>query len=211
MNKMNGKNKCYIYLVRHTKPELNGKKHVCIGKTDIPLSQEGKEHAKQLADYFKDKNIKNIYSSSLKRAVSTAEIIADNKKDVIKRENFSELDVGKWDGLTFDEIKIKYPAEYMERGMDLENYVIQGGESMAMLRERAVKELYEVIDESFGNILIVTHAGVIRAIISSLMEIGIKDTFDFEIAYGSINILALCDNVLTLERVGIQDLSTTIS
>lgn len=204
-------NKRYIYLMRHAKPELSEKKHVCIGKKDIPLSQEGKEHAKKLAKYFLDKNIKNIYSSSLKRAASTAEIIADNKMNIIIRDNFSELDVGKWDGLSFDEIKNKYTTEYAQRGTDLENYVIQGGESMAMLRKRAISELQNAINESLGNILIVTHAGVIRTIISSIMEIAIDNTFDFKIDYGNISILALSDTVLSLDKVGIQELSNAVS
>lgn len=190
-----------IYLVRHCRPEVQDGIHLCIGKKDIPLSERGREHAKQLMGCFLSHNLNSVYSSPLKRAKETADIIANNKFMTIVRNDFAELDIGKWDGLSFEEIKQKYPEEYEERGSNLENYIVEGGESMAVCRERAMSELHKTIDESEGNILIVSHAGVIRTIISSLLHIDIKDTFDYKIGYGNSSLLTFSNGILSLSKV----------
>lgn len=194
-----------IFLIRHCKPEFKDGIKLCIGKSDIPLSNEGIEHAKQLADYFLNININYIYSSPLKRAKKTAEIIAGGRLNVNIKEGFSELNIGKWDGLSFEEIKLRYPEEYKDRGKDIENYIVEGGESMAMCRERAIRELHKTIKESEGNILIVAHAGVIRTIISSLLSISIKETFDYKIDYGSISLVTINENILKFKKIGVTD------
>ncbi len=186
-----------IFLVRHCHPQIN--EGICLGKKDIPLSERGKMEAKILADYLMPKNIEHVYSSPLKRARETAAIISH--KEIIVSDNFSELDMGIWDGLSFEQIKKTYPKEYEDRGKDLENYIVKGGESMSQCRERAMGQLNKVLDESDGNILIVTHAGVIRTIISSLANIRIKDTFDYKINYGSITMINY-DGKYRLVKIG---------
>ena len=140
-----------IFIVRHCHPQIN--EGICLGKKDIHLSEKGKTEAKILADYLLCKNIKHVYSSPLKRAMETAVIISD--KMIVISNNFSELDMGIWDGLSFDEIKRLYPKEYAQRGKDLENYTVKGGESMSHCRNRAMEQLNKTIEESDGNILIV--------------------------------------------------------
>lgn len=190
-----------IYLVRHCRPRLKKGAHMCIGRTDIPLEETGRRQADNLKNYFLGLNLGHIYSSPLKRTKETAEIIAGKNINVVLKNNFAELNMGKWDGLSFDEIRQKYPEEYEERGKDLENYIVEGGESMAMCRKRAMDVLHEVINESEGNILIVTHAGVIRVIISSILHIDIKKTFDYHIEYGNISLLKFNGRVLNLDKI----------
>jgi probable phosphoglycerate mutase len=188
-----------VYLVRHCRPELPSG-HICLGLTDIPLSREGIGQAAKLKSYFSDKNIKAIYSSPLERAKKTAEIIADNKIKVEIKDNFSELNMGKWDGMTFAEIKEKYPEEYAERGKNFENYVVEGGESMSMCRDRALAELRDIINNSRGNTIIVAHAGVNRLIISELTGISIKESFLFQRKYGSIIKLKYDGNIIKADN-----------
>lgn len=191
--------KITVYLVRHCRPELPSG-HICLGLTDIPLSREGIGQAAKLKSYFSDKNIKAIYSSPLERAKKTAEIIADNKIKVEIKDNFSELNMGKWDGMTFAEIKEKYPEEYAERGKNFENYVVEGGESMSMCRDRALAELRDIINNSRGNTIIVAHAGVNRLIISELTGISIKESFLFQRKYGSIIKLKYDGNIIKADN-----------
>ena len=188
-----------VYLVRHCRPELPSG-HICLGLTDIPLSREGIGQAAKLKSYFTDKDIKAIYSSPLERAKKTAEIIADNKIKVEIKDNFSELNMGKWDGMTFAEIKEKYPEEYAERGKNFENYVVEGGESMSMCRDRALAELRDIINNSRGNTIIVAHAGVNRLIISELTGISIKESFLFQRKYGSIIKLKYDGNIIKADN-----------
>jgi alpha-ribazole phosphatase len=192
-----------IYLVRHCRPDL-GDASICIGITDIPLSGEGLRQAEKLKVYFFDKNIKAIYSSPLKRAKETAEIIAANKIKVEIRNNLSELNMGKWDGMTFEEIKQKYPEEYFERGKDFENYRVEGGESMYMCRKRALAELWNIVVNSTGNIIITAHAGVNRLVLSELSGIDIEEGFSLQKEYGTITRLKYDGKNLKIEDVEIH-------
>jgi probable phosphoglycerate mutase len=192
-----------IYLVRHCEPELPSA-DTCLGITDIPLSKKGIKQASKLKSYFSDKDIAAIYSSPLKRAKKTAEIIADSKVKIKNANRFSELNMGKWDGMSFAEIKEKYPEEYVERGKKFESYVVEGGESMSMCRDRALAQLRSIIGSSTGNILIVAHAGVNRLILSELLGISIKESFIFQREYGSIIRLKYDGNILRSDSEEIQ-------
>lgn len=192
-----------IYLVRHCRPDLPDTS-MCIGITDIPLSREGLNQAEALKRYFSDKNINAIYSSPLGRAKETAEIIADNKFKVEIRKNLSELNMGKWDGMTFENIKQKYPQEYFERGENFENYVVEGGESMSMCRKRALAELWNILIHSSGNIIITAHAGVNRLILSELSGTSIKESFSLQKEYGCISRLKYDGKNLKVDDVEIH-------
>jgi len=176
---------------------------MCIGKKDIPLSVNGRKEAKILGEYLTNKNISSVYSSPLKRAKETASIITDVKIHI--RKNIAELDMGIWDGLSFDEIKLRYSKDYEERGNDFENYIVEGGESISNCRKRAMEELYKTIGKSEGNVLIVTHAGVIRSIISAISKISIKETFEYKIGYGSITLLTINNDELKIIKIGDLD------
>lgn len=191
-----------IFLIRHCRPQLPENISVYLGIKDIPLSNEGIKEAEELKKYFLNISLNRIYSSPLIRATQTAEIIADKKTNVIIKDGFSEFNIGKWDGMTFAEIKEEFPIEYEERGKDLENYIVEGGESMSACRSRAMKELYATLHETSGNILIVAHAGVNRAIISKVLGIGIKDSYDFKQEYGSINVLTFNSKILNVLEIG---------
>lgn len=197
-------NELTVYLVRHCKPRLPSDTSMCIGITDIPLSKEGFKQAEKLKGYFLNKNINAIYSSPLIRAKKTAEIIADNKIKVEIKNEFSELNMGKWDGMTFAEIKEKYPEEYAERGRNFEDYIVEGGESMSMCRDRVLEQLRDIVKDTTDNIIIVAHAGINRLIISELLGISIKQSFLYQREYGSIIKLKYEGNILKVDNAEIQ-------
>mgnify|MGYP000879917431 CR=1 FL=1 len=191
-----------IYLIRHCEPQLPEGIPICIGKKDIPLSDFGRKQALDLKEFFSKINISSIYSSPLIRSKETAIIIANEKRNVIVKKDFSEFNIGKWDGMSFGEIKEKYPQEYKDRGENLEHYIVEGGESMAMCRDRALTELMDTIKESIGDIIIAAHAGVNRAILSSILGISIRDSFKYRHEYGSINLLLFDGENLKVDKIG---------
>ncbi len=191
-----------IYLIRHCEPQLPGGIPVCMGKNDIPLSEKGVRQAVELKDYFSRIDISGIYTSPLVRAMQTADIIADGNHHILIKHDLAEYNIGKWDGMSFDEIKEKYPKEYKERGENLENYVVEGGESMAMCRERALPEFLNIVNQSTGNIIIVSHAGVNRIILSHLLEISVMESFSYKHDFGSVNILIYEKESFTIKKIG---------
>jgi probable phosphoglycerate mutase len=173
-----------------------------LGKKEMPLSNNGIKEANQLRKYFSNIKLSCIYSSPLIRSKKTSEIIAGNKFKVEIKNNFSELNMGKWDGMSFAKIKEKYPLEYKLRGENFENYVVEGGESMADCQKRAYEELLRAVGESSGDILIVAHAGVNRTIISKIIGSSIKDSFAFKLEYGSINVLTYDGEKFEVDKIG---------
>lgn len=191
-----------VFLLRHCRPQLPKGISICLGKKDIPLSDDGIIEAERLKEYFSNISLDSIYSSPLMRARHTAEIIADKKMNVKIKKDFSEFNVGKWDGMYFCEIKERFPLEYKERGENIENYIIEGGESMAACQERAIKGLYEILYETSGNVLIVAHLGINIAIISKILGISLKDSFSLKHEYGSINILTFDGEIVKVLKIG---------
>lgn len=188
-----------IYLIRHGEPELGNKKPVCIGQINLPLSDKGIEQARQLKEFFCDKEIDSVFSSSLLRCTQTAEIISDN---IIINKDFREVNVGDWDGMSFEEIKLKYPKEYEARGRDLENYAPNHGESFNTCLQRSRVALQKSIESSEGNIVIAAHAGVNRVLLCWMMNKPLSSMFQLPQPYGCFNIIHYEHSVFNVVEVG---------
>jgi len=108
-----------LLLVRHGNTFEKGQPPVQIGsRTDLPLTNEGRNQAKTVGGFFLSQNIvpKGIYSGSLKRQYESAQIIAKELSlDNLFFPNepaLTEIDYGLWEGLTAEEIAAKWPEEY---------------------------------------------------------------------------------------------------
>lgn len=153
-----------LILIRHGETEWNalGKFQGC---QDISLSKEGIIQAQYLLNRF-GSNFDYIYTSPLKRAIQTAEIISENKKikPIIELE-LREIDFGDWEGLTLKEIQNNYPEKFNQWKNDEVNAPICGGElSMKQASIRAKNALLRIAKKHKGNnIIIVAHGGIIKA------------------------------------------------
>ncbi|TEB10439.1 hypothetical protein Pmgp_02348 [Pelotomaculum propionicicum] len=111
----------------------------------------------------------------------------------VVRKDLREIDMGLWDGLTFDEVRRSYPGEYERRGADIINYRPPGGESFAQCAARVLAALDEILASAHGSILIVGHAGVNRVIVNWAKEIPLKYILKIPQDYGCLNILMSTD------------------
>ena len=146
--------------------------------------------ADRLKAYFSDIKIDKAYTSPLLRCVQTSEIILEGKTiEAIRVDELQEINLGKWEGKSFDYIKDRFPDQYKKRGMNIDCFIPPGGESFKQLQERVMPVFDEIIRSSDGNILIVAHAGVNRVIISKLMSFPLKDIMSLPQPYGCVNIL----------------------
>ncbi len=200
-----GKNR-KIYLLRHARVEIDEPR--CIGITDIPLSDEGKRQAKKIAEWIERLGVRGIYSSPLRRCMETAEIITERleleKSEIQIRRDLHEVDAGKWENRKFSELKKS--REYEERGKNIGYYILPGGESFAQGGERFGKCLTEIrkeTDEVRGDILVVAHAGVIRAYLCQLLGKSINEVFEISQPYVGITILEEKeDKTLLVKEIG---------
>ena len=93
-----------LYLVRHGKPQYPDEHSYCVGQTDFSLSMLGHLQAVLLNEELSDK-ISGVYCSPLLRTVETAGHMAPELPHIIVSD-LSERNLGEWDGLSFDEIRL---------------------------------------------------------------------------------------------------------
>ena len=148
-----------IVLVRHgaTDWNLQGR---CQGATDRELSEVGIRQAEQIAVLLSSESVHAVYSSNLRRARRTAEIISQpHHLPVMIEENVRELDHGKLEGLTFNEIKENY-SEFLARWRSVPAEIqVPGGERLVDVAERAWDGLNRIVARhpDAQSIVVVSH------------------------------------------------------
>lgn len=155
-----------IYLTRHGETEWNIEKRLQ-GRGDSPLTKYGIQRAKELRDRIKNIDIDVIYSSPIKRALNTANILRGNKNiDIVTDDSLMEMCFGDYEGKKIDIIQKENPS------WDI-NLIMQGnveicapnGENLKEVRERISKLMNKIIAENIGkSILIVTHGITLKAL-----------------------------------------------
>jgi 2,3-bisphosphoglycerate-dependent phosphoglycerate mutase len=130
------------------------------GHSDPPLNERGREQARGLADLLDDEPLEAVYSSDLRRAHETAQIVAERKGlPVIVEPQLRERDVGHWAGLTLSEIEERFP-EQIRRWRE---GTISAGESRESLSRRVVEAARRIaLAHPDGHVLVVTHGGAAR-------------------------------------------------
>ncbi|KAF1084494.1 Phosphoserine phosphatase 1 [Sporotomaculum syntrophicum] len=164
-----------LYLVRHGETNWN-KETRFQGQVDVPLSEKGMEQAKALSKRLAGQNFAACFSSSLSRARETAAIIANpHHMSVQVMQDLQEMNFGYWEGLTAEEIQQKYDRESAAWwSRPLENRV-PGGETLVELAERSVQSVKTIVQQyPEGQVLLVTHGGVIRCIVSAVLGIDLN-------------------------------------
>lgn len=181
-----------IVLIRHGQAE--GAEGRLIGHTDLPLSAEGVRQSHALAIRLQDYNITQIYSSDLMRTVETAGILADDLAvgiEAVQDERLREISLGIWEGILFEEIKIRFPSEYDARGKDIWNYRVPEGESFADVEERAMDFMQEIQkNDDDDTMVVVTHAGVIRCVLKNVLSMDGGHIFSLQPHYGGCVVLS---------------------
>ena len=189
-----------IYIIRHCQPEQDVVSR-CISQTELLLNEAGYEQAYMLEKWFRTHPVQKIYTSPLLRCKETAALLAE-KKEITIRPELTEVSVGDWEGYTFADIKKKWPEEYEERGKHLGTAAPPGGESFVQAGERLSSVLEQISREEAEQILIVTHAGVIRGWLCTTLGTSPDDIFSFQIPYGSITEISWEENMFKVNRIG---------
>lgn len=179
-----------LLLARHGDTRLNSAR-MFVGHTDAELSVLGRRQVKRLRDRLTAERIDVIYSSDLKRAVATAETIASRHHlDVITCPELREINYGKVEGLTFEEIKRLYPdvAELcVEWNLQLE---FPDGESFDEFKQRVSKFLDRLKQHTpEQTILIVAHGGPLRLMVCYLLGIELWHWRQIHIDLASLSIV----------------------
>ncbi len=166
-----------IVLVRHGATDWN-LEHRCQGATDRDLSEVGLRQAEEIAERLRQETIHAVYSSDLRRARRTAEVISQHHKlPVVVEASIRELDHGHLEGLTFNEIKQSYGDFLTRWRTQPAELQVPGGERLADVVERAWLGLNRIVarHEPAHTIVIVSHNFPIVGIVCRITGTPLND------------------------------------
>ena len=189
-----------IILARHRETQWNVEE-VFRGRIDIELNENGIKQAELLAEYLSNLKIDDIYSSPLKRALKTGEVIASHHELEVKiAPGLIDFDYGKWQGLPHQEVKDKYEELYTEWISQPDQVRIPGGESLNDVRERAINVVNDAVAKHEGNVVLISHRVVNKVLICALLWLDNSHFWQIGQDTGCINILEFGEG-FTLRRL----------
>lgn len=162
-----------IYLIRHGQTDYN-RKRLLQGQCDIVLNEYGRKLARLTAQGLKDVSFDVIYTSPLKRAKETAEIIAGDRNAVwIEDPRIQEISFGEYEGLCCGEEGFNIPDKTFSNFFnDPSRYQVPpGGESFEAVVERTgdfLRELTGRKEYTDKTILVSTHGCALKAILANV-------------------------------------------
>lgn len=161
-----------ILLARHGESDWNRDQR-WQGHADRPLTELGRRQARELAERLAGTDLDAVYSSDLRRARETAEIIGrTHRLDVKTMPALREVDVGSWSGLTRAEAEERYPEAYLRWTAGEEGW--DDGETYDELRDRVLRAVREIAADHPGErVLVLAHGGSIRAIHAAVLGVDV--------------------------------------
>jgi probable phosphoglycerate mutase len=142
------------------------------GWLNSDLTEKGIANAKKLGEHLKHIDFDYICCSPLGRAQETASHILGNKDtQIVYNDDFKEMNFGKWEGMMHDDVKEQYTEQQHNFWNAPHLFQAIDGESYEQFIDRIRLGLEDLIRNSkFKNILLVTHAAVIKAIFTIIEE-----------------------------------------
>jgi len=184
-----------LYLIRHTSLQIGT--GICYGQTDIDVAASFEQELTSIRTRLGNTQFDAVYTSPLQRcnklaeALNIGELIADNR--------LLELHFGDWEMQAWDDI----PREIFDVwAHDYANISPPNGETFSQLQQRGVSFLDSILrKQPDSNIAVVTHGGMIRALIAHVLNMPLKGLFRLTIDHGSITQLEFGEGVPRIHYV----------
>ena len=166
------------------------------GRIDMALSPLGEAHAQALADWFGSSPLDAVYTSPMLRVRQTAApLLQARELEPVVLEELREVDFGDWTGFRWQEIQERFGVAAFDWLEILENGGIPNGESSVALKNRVRPCIQRIVDENpHRSVAVICHGGIIRVILSLLLEMPLAHMAHFNIDYGSVTMLELQPN-----------------
>lgn len=156
-----------IWLARHGETAYNAERRFQ-GQGPVPLSDRGREQARELAEQAAARGFASLWTSPLPRALETAEIVGERiGLEPVQDARLMETDTGDWTDRLFGEVQAEDPERFAAwRAGDL-GFAFPGGESFADQQRRVVAALDEIEARGPHPVLVVFHRQAIRLAIEA--------------------------------------------
>lgn len=184
-----------IFLIRHGQV-VTHEKRTYNGHADVGLTEFGISQYHELRERLAKEGITACYSSDLSRCVIGAKIICEQFGITPRLDpRLRELNIGIWEGMTWEEIIEKYPEEWHGRLADIVNYRVPGGENLIDLAGRCLPALKDIVAAHRGeNVLVVGHGGMNRVLLLDAIGAPLSALFNIEQKYGCLNVIDFFDD-----------------
>ena len=187
-----------IYFVRHAETDKNTKGIVHDRGDEEMLNRNGLIQVQKLATALSGKGIIKLYCSSEKRTVQTAHLLSGEMGIPYEiSELLRERDWGELSGKPWSEIEDKLRVMTIEERYEFKQL---GGESWREMEERAIKGLAYAITETHNNLAIITHYGVLRALMPRLKHESTETSLKYNFENASITHVVFDNGTFTVRN-----------
>ncbi|MCL2019904.1 MAG: histidine phosphatase family protein [Oscillospiraceae bacterium] len=151
-----------LYVSRHGETLSNAQRRLT-GSINPPLSEKGIEQAKELGKSLEDISFDAVYSSPLTRAVETVKTAFGDKYKIITDKRLVEINLGDMEGMTYEDVIIKYPESGMLFFTDPVRYkTIPNGEHLEDMLIRISSFLDDITESGYDKVFVLTHGYAMR-------------------------------------------------
>lgn len=177
-----------MHLIRHGEVEGHEEKRYN-GQADVAVTPKGNAQFGMLQLRMQKLPIAAVYTSNLGRCVEGAKLLASSYGlEPVLKQKLRELDAGKWERMTWSDIRKQYPDVWQARLEDIVNVPMPGGESLLELAERVRPVIREIVESHMGEeIIVVAHGGVNRVILLDAIGAPLESLFSIEQDFGCLN------------------------
>lgn len=181
-----------LLLLRHAETSAN-RKGQFTGLADVPLSERGRRQALATSELVRQHTPQLCLSSPLQRSLGTARLALPDTETVTDPD-LREIDFGQWDGLTFTQVQQQDPAG-LKRWLRFDpDFRFETGESLGNFFNRVRRVAKRILSQPEERILIVTHGGILRALLCQLLKLTRRHFFLFDIRPATLAVVDLFES-----------------
>lgn len=175
-----------LYLIRHAETGFNRVGRVQ-GHSESTLSRLGHTQARRIGERLSYVDFVAAYASPSRRTLQTARIALGDRVEVNAREGLREINLGTWEGLKASTLRQRYPRQVHQWFHRPSAVRIAGAETVGQFRRRVTREMNRILRaHEAGEIVVVTHGGVICVYLTALLGMKLDDLWQFKIRNGSV-------------------------
>lgn len=180
----------WVYLIRHGEVEEAAQKRF-FGHTDVALSPTGLRQVEALGRHLGREVIEAVYTSDLRRARQSGEPVAAARELVpLADAALREVAMGRWEGLTFQEIRARDPKLIAAWLADPAEVAFPEGESLVELGARVMPALRTILDRhAGGRVAVVAHGGTNRVILAEALGLRLANSLRIAQDYACVNLI----------------------
>ncbi len=177
-----------LILIRHGETAWNRERRMQ-GQTDTPLSDIGRAQAEAVGQRLAGHAFVALYSSDLARAWDTAAAIARaSGREIVREPALRERTFGVFEGLTYDEMSLRFPAEHARFSARDPDYAVPGGESPRQFFERSLACLERIAAAHAGqSVVVVTHGLVLDTLHRAARRLPLAEKREAPLLNASLN------------------------